>query len=902
MLCVRIDGREVETTPVSLARMVLDGRVDRCNPSRTSGGASEQSLEQSLGSSYCEALTGELLQRLRALCAPESSTVDMRKLRVRVEDLCQWRWANPHVAARFFWTAAWLNELMDRYDSAISFYDAFLQMSSGESRLRLLACNNRGVLRIRLGRLEGVEDLARAAIPDGGSKETLATSPPSEIGDSPSRGLPVACFNLLNLINVSLSVESLTQVVDEELAEFFLHLPEEERTWWLEPPSSEPQGSGGRGQVAPEPRAVVPEPCSERDLRILRAPTFRRLNTLTMRLAGEARRWPSDCGFRLADPARSANPQPAFMNPQSLLSLWECRPDGDGPQTPDSNRGAHLPSAVRHPPSASCAEAATLLLSNDIPSSLTRLESPLSRAERFAQEELADIEGRLALDHSEFARARLQGQRRILSSLNQGGRLAGLLARVDAQLERITQIENQKEQLEFQRACTRLISEVEQFCRLTDPCRAGREYQDLERRLQHLRAQPAPQAGRDTIGLLDELNARVERHMHRLNRVEIRKRIRGSLRQVRQNWPADWGMPVPESVYRALAQCHLNDPEGRIEDWSELKEQLDGHQGQYHLHRALAALRADDAGWEQVEDDLAKALSLKPDAWPAVAPLFGLPCSCSPADPQGESLTDAQNSLWAAANRLSDAMSQSANASGEDGDRGSVDQAGRLLQRAFQQMAPGSKRLGRLWQCVEATLWPLLERGDMGAIGRAEGLANKCLDYWLAGPSQVPGRGDPRHPVNLFLESCGQARRLVEAEQLLHAQPPRLEEAKRCYAGLVGAGLDRREQLKRAATGLYLAEFRQQDSPQVQRQVLTRLETWVDAVPEEARQQVQEQDIGREVERIRAALSAGRSLMVGGAQAKGPAGGGMKHAAAVDGCDDTTDGPGKDRGSSEKEK
>ncbi len=905
MLCVRVDGREVETTPVSLARMVLDGRVDRGNPSRTSGGAPEQSLEQSLGSSYCEALTGELLQRLRSLCAREPSTVDIEKLRVRVEDLCRWRWPNPDVAARFFWTAAWLNELTDHYDSAISFYDAFLQMSSRESHLRLLACNNRGVLRIRLGRLEGVEDLARAAIPDGGSRETPATQVPPEGHNPEPRGLPVACFNLLNLINVSLGVEGLTHVVDEELAEFFLHLPENERAWWLAPVGDEVRAAGVGTPAAAPPGGTVPDPGSERELEILRAPTFHRLNTLTMRLAGAARGWLADCGFRMADPARGAVPRPALLHAPSPLALWECRVDGDGPRSAEANRGVDPPSTAHpvpsgHLSSTSSTEAAALLLSNDIPLSLTRLESPLSRAERFAQEELADIEGRLAVDHHEFARARLQGQRRILSSLNQNGRLAGLLARVDAQLERINQIESHQGQLELQRACTRMISEVEQFCRLTDPCRAGRECRALQRRLQHLRAQPVPQDGRDTVGLLDELNARVERHMRRLQRLEIRKRIRGPWRHVRQNWPAAWSVPVSESVYGALDQCHLNDPEDLLEDWAGLKEQLDAHQGQYHLYRAWAAWRTEGAGWEQAADDFARALCLKPDAWLTVAPLFGWLGSSAPADTRANDATQARNAGRAAADGLPAAMARGANASDQNGPREPTERAGLLLQRVFPQMPPGSPKVVSLWRCIEATLEPTVENGDRGALARAQSLAEMCRDAWPSGSPQAPGRGDPRHPVNLFLESCAQARRLVEAEELLHAQPPQLEAAGKCYAGLLGSGLDRRAHLKRAAVGLYLAALRQQDVPQVQRQILTRLEAWADAVPQEIMPQMREPDIGREVERIRASLSASQSLMVV-AQAKDLAGG-VGSGGLADGCDDTTGGPGKDRGDSEKEK
>jgi hypothetical protein len=911
MLCVRIDGREVETTPVSLAQMVLDGRVGRSSRAKTSGGESEQSLEQSLGSSYCEMLTSELLQRLRAMYSLEPS-VDMQELRVRVEDLCQWHWASPHIAARFFWAAAWLNELMDRLESAAGFYDACLQMSSSESPLRRLAYNNRGVLRIRLGRLEGVQDLARAALSDCGLlKGAYDAHPQSAIISPQSVGLPAACFNLLNLVNVSLGMENLARAVDEELADFFLHLPPEVRSQWLGPESDDETCQPQEGRRSPSGD-------SKGGLLILRDPTFRRLNALTTHLAAQAHRWVADGGLRITDSGRGANPfvaperaaagQSTGVGAPSFLSLWECRCDGDGPRVSNLSRGASPlamaeqagQAAVNGPHSAGYAEAVSLLLSDDIPSSLLRLESPLRRMEQAAQEELADIEGRLALDHHELIRSRLQAQRRLLSALNHGGRLAGLLARVDAQLERIAQIEAQQEHLEYQRACARLSSEVEQLCRIADLCLAEKEFEGLGGRLQQLKVQPSQEAGRAVTGLLDELNARMERHMCRLRRLEIRRRIRAPLRQMRRNWPTDWTAPVPESMYRILAQCHLHDPEGLIEDWPQLKDRLDAHQGQYHLRTALAALQASDVAWDRVQEDMARALSLKPDLWLMVAPLFGLSCSQPRAD-ASEDAADTQAALWAAADRLFSAMPQGAKASNVGQESGPIHQAGRLLEHALQQTATDSKRILRLWQCVEATLSPVLARGGMEAIAEARALAERCLDHWPVVQASVPGPTDPRNPLNLFLESCDKARALVEAEQLLNARPPRLNEARRRYAEVVSSGFDTRDQLRRVVTGLYLAEFRQQDSPPVQRQMLSRLETWVGAVADEARQHIGEREILREIEQIRTSLSAGPSVpAAGGAQPDDAAADGIERASTGGGLGDTRDGSRMDHRNSEK--
>ena len=300
----------METTPALLAQLVFDGQADRHSPVRPPAGGIEgipnatrrgweglrrgnrdpkrektafgnptpwlpwvgqaqgpaptgpepwQPLEQSLGTLHCEALTTELHRRLRRMGSLDASAVDVQELCTRVEGLCQWRWPNPLIAARFFWTAGWLNELVDRSKSALDFYDAFLLMPSRENHLRLLALNNRGVLRIRMGRLDGVQDLAHAALgerpedqkarTEEGKKERGEFRPsyiPTFLPSSPLAGLPAACFNLLNLINASFSAADLLRAVDEELMGFFCRLPPDLRASWLEGSSC-----GGGGESRP---------------------------------------------------------------------------------------------------------------------------------------------------------------------------------------------------------------------------------------------------------------------------------------------------------------------------------------------------------------------------------------------------------------------------------------------------------------------------------------------------------------------------------------------------------------------------------------------------------------------------------------------------------------------------
>jgi hypothetical protein len=564
-------------------------------------------------------------------------------------------------------------------------------------------------------------------------------------------------------------------------------------------------------------------------------------------------------------------------------------------------RGPRAPAGSADPRAADCTEAASLLLSDEIPSSLARRESPLSRAEQFAHEELAEIESHLALNRYELARERLQAQRRILSSLNRAGRFAGLLARVDAQLERITQLETQKGRLEFQRTCARLISEVEEFCRITDLCRAETVLHDLNLKLQDLKAQSLQPAGGEAIGLLDELNARVERHRQRLERIEIRRRIRGPLRQVREHWPKDWMSPVSDSAYQAVALCHLNDPRGWVRNWSQLREQLDAHQSQYHLRTALTALQSERVPWSRVEDDLTRALSLKPDLWLTAAPLFGLSCSAAPGEtPQTRAAE--HMALQVAAGRLFGSLSGGTDKKSQGQDPGPLTRASHLLERAFRAAATDGQKVMQLWRCVEATLSPVLAAGDPAAMAEAAALADRCLDHWPAGQPTLPGPADPRHPVNLFLESCARARSLVQAEQALNARPSRLEEAQSHYLEFLGLGPGTRDQFRRAVTGLYLARFRREDAAPAQRRVLAALETWAEAMSPEARQALCAEDVTREMERMRMAVVARESPSATDrtppAEAvENP----MERTSAVDGFEDTRSGsPADHRDSQER--
>jgi hypothetical protein len=115
----------------------------------------------------------------------------------------------------------------------------------------------------------------------------------------------------------------------------------------------------------------------------------------------------------------------------------------------------------------------------------------------------------------------------------------------------------------------------------------------------------------------------------------------------------------------------------------------------------------------------------------------------------------------------------------------------------------------------------------------------------------MPGRADPRHPVNRFLEACEKACGLAQARQALEVQPPQPEQAKKLWLDLLNSGLDSREQLRQAVTGLYLAQFRDQDVPSMQREVLMGLEGWIQMVSEGDMPEIRAREVTKETERIR---------------------------------------------------
>lgn len=832
MLRVRVDSHEIKVMPISLAQMVFDGKVDRHDPSKSSDTATEQPLERALRGPYLEALTEELLVRLRSMYARPGSSEDIDMLRTRVESLCQWHCDPPEIRARLLWGAAWLNELTDHFENAVGYYDTFLQMRCHELHLRLLAYNNRGVLRIRLGRLDGIQDLARSAIP----------GEPGSASGAPVPGLPAACFNLLNTIDAALEVDNLTRAVDAELMEYFLQLPEDMRNRWLGPESTRPHTHGVESSTAVASRADQVEAQSP-EWSILGDPTRGILNRLTSRLAREA---------RLLDDPQALD----GMDDEQLscrLLLWGSR--HTSAQNGDVRSREHDDDLPPHP-LRHCNDAAAILLSDQIPSSLTSRESPAQQAEHIAQEELAEIESLVVAGHFALARSRLQIQRKVLSTLDHRDHCSGLLARVDAELLWIQRAEKELEQLQLQRACASLVAELERFCRLTSLAPAERQMEELKGRIEEHKAGLIPGTGQELCGLLDELSFRAEHHLERLRRLDVRMRIRESLRQLHSNWPADWTTPVPDAAYAALTQCHLNDPGCQVEDWPRLQEQLDAHQAHHRLRTALTAIPGEDLSSAKMEAVLAEALSLRPDLWGTIAPLFGLTEHAS-SDAAPKTGSDLRTALEAAAGRLLHSPSSDAQNHGRSTRCELLSRAGALLDQAFRRLHGQPERFLRLWDRVQKTLEPVLADATVELTGELEQIAQTCLGQWPAQGIGTATRSDPRNPVRLFLESCERIRCLVRAEQLLDAEPAKMQEAREYIIWAVGMGLDSRDQVRRAATGIYLTGLRAKDPPRLQRQILDSIDAWVAELTDESMHRIAEQEIVNRIEQIKAHLVNG---------------------------------------------
>jgi len=238
-----------------------------------------------------------------------------------------------------------------------------------------------------------------------------------------------------------------------------------------------------------------------------------------------------------------------------------------------------------------------------------------------------------------------------------------------------------------------------------------------------------------------------------------------------------------------------------------------------------------------------------------MAPLFGL---FDPSDEHDlhESAASVQMAMHASASLLFDGAPQESDSARDVGCSGPEQLARSMHGPVLRQTEGPADRCIELWRCVAATLAPVLEREDLDAIAQVRTVAERCLDCWPSAMVGLPGRADPRNPVRVFLESCEKARHLVEVQQRFNAGPEFWQGAKASYSDLLRLGLDTSDQLRRAATGFYLAAYHEEDVPPVQRHVLAGLDAWADARSQQQVSQVRERDVVQEIMRLRAEISA----------------------------------------------
>ena len=889
MLSIQRKNEWVALEPVAVARMMLDGELDQATPARDPAqGDAEGPLERFLNHPHFEELGGQLLGHLHSMYLPGSAGIRPDTLRDRVARLCRWDLSDRIIRGRLCWVAGWLEELTGSFEKAVQFYDLFLQQPSAERRLRLLAYNNRGVLRIRLGRVEGVRDLARAAIlvdPDQSASPWAIT-------------LPAAGFNLLNLLNVAVQSEALGDEVEPVLVDFMARLPKVVREEWIGPdPDQESDGNGEKGHddeplgqalrahiagygqsrsgvvsgtpveagepASPvadgeeevgdgvadsnsptagsptEPVAAVsePEPFAEGEEGagellegppILRDPTFTRLNRLACKLALLAH-----------DIAPGPEPRAGqfYECAGSQLQLWTQRPEIDvaGDQYRLDGR-ARSAAAQR----GSYAEAASLLYARHIPSSLTPREYTVV----WAQEYLGAGDYGLAQSALELALEALDGSR--------VGRAGQAIRRqIKQQLRIVVQRERAHTELELHEACTGLRQDAERFCGLTNLCQARRESEDLERRLEQLKGRLEDAWGKGQSRVMDDLGQRVARHLRQLEQQELEGRVTQPLLRLRQQLPDDWAMPVPETAYKALVECRANDPQ-RVKEWDLLKSQLDAHQAQYHFQRALQAVCGVGVDRKQVEEHLALALSFDPSLGAAAAPVFGL-LNLHFAGLQPGDLAGIRQEILEWATRLTREQPLVTDAACSSAIRGDlVREACALLQRLFRAFLGVGGDLFNLWGDFATGFGPTLAEGRPEMVREIERMLEACLDACPPVAAGLGARSDPRNPLILLLERCAKARAVGEGEQALNGRPPRPEEAAERFEAAMKLGLEEGGQPQRAIRGLYLARLGVDDPPELQRHFLDDLDVWVEEMASAGRSgDVGPEDVAERVEEIR---------------------------------------------------
>jgi hypothetical protein len=839
------DGRWLEVDPALLSCMIIQGRADMASPatdlSAPFSSARRGCLKDFLRLVHCESLSRQMLHYVQAMYKKGPKAVDACWLRDRIRELAVWDWPDTVFHARLLWLAAWLLEVTGLFEEAVKYYDAFIRLCSPETHLRLLAHNNRGVLLVRLGKVEGIEDLARCAI----------LMELNEQPEPPTR-LPEACLNLLTLLNCSAYSKMLRRQVEVALTGFVATLPSGIREQWIGPDPAHDMRQedlcGASDRVEhnlrdPEVTSGSLSGCGKssefKRISTLEDPTFKRLNALTVELAAQAQYLAVSGGLQCED----SQQQGTFR-----LHLWGTNPHVS---VAGSRVRDELPGSESEPQYSDYAGAASLLCPCDIPLSLEGRKDTALQAEQRAWAEL-DRAMRLSADgNGEAARCVLELQRQIVSAFSSDIRFVLVLRQIDSQLNELLQRRDAEQDTVWHRTCMDLMRDVDEFCRLSDLDKAQRGVETLRHRINEVQAkQQAVSCGKYSR-LFADLSGRVTHHLLKLKDMDGRRRARQSLQKLYEFWPCTLAEAAPNAAYAVLASCQLSDPENRVEDWDLFRWRLDRHQALHHLYRALDKIVDRNIGAPDAERAVIRALTADPSLWPIGASLlclFRLPS----AEQKGEALEEIQTELLATVSQFLDAASSEADANtNPTAWQGLVRQTCYLLHRLFRVYECGGRKTGELWRGLEKSLEPTLASAEPEVLEQIEEMIDACLHGESHARDSSLGRLDPRNPLRMFQETCRKTRLLGQAEQLLNAQPPQLEGALEHFELVISTGLERTDQLQRAVDGLYLAHGGIRDMSRVQRWVLDQLDSWVARMTAKQRGWVRCDDVLAKIRQIK---------------------------------------------------
>ncbi len=468
MLSIQVDGEWVQADDQSIAEWMLDGRVEELTPTRDQTKSQAACpLIESLQPSQLEVFTHRMMERLPAMYVAGPDAVDLAALRERISRLRGWNWADHLTRGRLEWLDGWLSELGGSVDWAVKSYDAYLRGLAQEPVLRLLAHNNRGVLRILLRQAEGIRDLACAAIP---SDDNGALAEDSR--------LPAACFNLLNLLTRALNRHPLCDQVEDVLVDFMIQLPRRARERCLGPDLleiHEPDDAGSPAQRGDQQEGEGPAADSHdadadqrsarqsrqrKRLRILKDTSFVRLTRLVVYLADGA-------GAIAPNQDEQCTPETVA----SQLQLWTVE-SADGVTCMEHLGGALRERRRRRSRLDQCAEAASLLYASDIPPSLVPGDGSISWVKQYTDRAFGLAEEYCRNSEYKLAERTLASLSEALDSSRADPLVETLTEEIAQHLQEVRQRAQAQAQLELYQTCTDLVRQVSLFCGRMDLCQA----------------------------------------------------------------------------------------------------------------------------------------------------------------------------------------------------------------------------------------------------------------------------------------------------------------------------------------------------------------------------------------------------------------------------------------------